>query len=185
MGPCKLLQDEVEQLLGSDALARLATNDDAGYPHITPVWFHWDGTTIRITSLRSKPHLTRSRKDPQVCVLVDAEEPDRSDGQRPNHQVRMIGDAQLVDDVEGVWTRLITHRYLTGPGAEATAERRAAADRVVIENPADQRRRYRLRSSARFATTEISSSRPWPNRRCPSDRSTWHSPPEATSNQRR
>jgi hypothetical protein len=65
-------------------------------------------------------------------VCVDVEEPERGDGQRPNRQVRAIGTAELFADEDGSWTRRITGKYVTGPGAAEHAAHRAADQRLVI-----------------------------------------------------
>jgi hypothetical protein len=128
-----LSQREVAELLDRPVSCKLATVDDAGYPHVTPLWFLWDGEVIRMTSLWDKPHLRRLRFNARACVLVEHEEDERADGERPNRQVRLVGDVGLSDDFDGSWTRRITGRYLRGPSAELVAVRRAAGRRVVIE----------------------------------------------------
>jgi nitroimidazol reductase NimA-like FMN-containing flavoprotein (pyridoxamine 5'-phosphate oxidase superfamily) len=40
--PRRLDQDEVDTLLALDVLARLATIDRQGFPHVTPLWFVWE-----------------------------------------------------------------------------------------------------------------------------------------------
>lgn len=129
----RLTERETSDLLSSEVLGRLATLDRAGYPHVTPIWFHWDGEAVRMTSLEDKPHVCRLRNDARAGFVVDIEGEERGDGQRPNRQVRITGDAVLVSDEGGDWTRLITLKYLVGLSAEARAEARAAQSRVVIE----------------------------------------------------
>ena len=130
--PRDLSQWEMAELLDRPVPCKLATVDADGYPHVTPLWFHWDGEVIRMTSLRGKPHLRRLRLNARVCVLVDVEGDERADGERPNRQVRLVGDAELSDDLDGWWTRCITERYLRGPSAERVTDRRAADRRMVI-----------------------------------------------------
>lgn len=129
----RLTERERSDLLCSAVLGRLATLDRDGYPHVTPIWFHWDGEAVRMTSLEDKPHVHRLRNDARVGFVVDIEDEERSDGERPNRQVRITGDAVLVSDEGGDWTRSITLKYLAGLSAEARAEARAAQSRVVIE----------------------------------------------------
>ena len=35
----QLVNDEIDDLLSLGVVARLATIDTAGYPHVTPIWF--------------------------------------------------------------------------------------------------------------------------------------------------
>lgn len=127
-----LSASEVTALLDSDCLARLASLDEDGYPHVTPLWFHWDGQVLRMTSLPGKPHVDRLSRNPRAGVVIDVEDDERSDGQRPNRQVRFVGDVEVVDDVDGEWTRTITARYLAGPGAGERVDKRSRQRRVVI-----------------------------------------------------
>lgn len=133
MAPRPLSESEILELLQSDVVGHLATLDVDGYPDVTPIWFHWDGETIRMTSLPNKPHVRRLRHDARAGFVVDLEAGELSDGQRPNRQVRIVGDTALSDDTHGDWTRVITHRYLRGPGAKTQTEKRSAQQRVVIE----------------------------------------------------
>ncbi|WP_433732377.1 pyridoxamine 5'-phosphate oxidase family protein [Nocardia sp. CA-129566] len=102
---------EIAGLLASDIVAHLATIDAAGYPHVTPIWFLWDQHAFRLTSWAGRPHLRRIRANPRVGLVIDREVGRRADGQRPNRQVRIIGDAELTIDPDGVWTQRIWEKY--------------------------------------------------------------------------
>jgi len=65
-------------------------------------------------------------------MLVDTEDAERDDGQRPNRQVRAIGEAEVFRDSGGLWTSRITEKYVRGPGAAASIASRAADQRVVV-----------------------------------------------------
>ncbi len=85
--------------------------------------------------VRCKPHVHRLRNDARVGFVIDIEDDERSDGKRPYRQVRITGDAALVSEEGGDWTRSITLKYLVGMSADARTEARAAQSRVVIELP--------------------------------------------------
>lgn len=102
--------------------ARLATLDRDGFPHVTPLWFVWDGTAFYMTSIHDRPHLARLRREPRAGICVDVEDLERADGQRPNRQVRAIGEAEVFLDVGGEWTKRIT-------GAGPNCEHRRARER--------------------------------------------------------
>ncbi|GAB2670260.1 pyridoxamine 5'-phosphate oxidase family protein [Nocardia goodfellowii] len=108
----QLRQAEIAGLLADDTVAYLATIDAAGYPHVTPIWFLWDGSAFRLTSFADRPHVRRIRLNSRVGVVVDHELGLRADGQRPNRQIRIIGDAELTDDRQGRWTARIREKYL-------------------------------------------------------------------------
>jgi nitroimidazol reductase NimA-like FMN-containing flavoprotein (pyridoxamine 5'-phosphate oxidase superfamily) len=130
--PRRLSDTELEVLLATDVPARLATVDADGYPHVTPLWFIWADDAFQMTSFADKPHLRRLAGDPRAGVCVDVEEPQREDGERPNRQVRALGDAEVFPDTNGEWTRRITGKYVTGPGLEIQLERRLAGERIVV-----------------------------------------------------
>ncbi|MGW4773044.1 pyridoxamine 5'-phosphate oxidase family protein [Nocardia sp. NPDC004278] len=122
---------EIAGLLASDIVAHLATIDAAGYPHVTPIWFLWDRHAFRLTSWAGRPHLRRIRTNPRVGLVIDREVGARADGQRPNRQVRIIGDAELTIDPDGVWTQRIWEKY----GGSLDQQDRA---RVLITITPDQ-----------------------------------------------
>lgn len=120
-------------MLQADVVGHLATVDAAGYPHVTPLWFHWDGEAARMTSVAGRPHLARLVANPRACLAVDLEDAERDDGERPNRQVRLIGDVTLIDDADGHWSAAISNRYLHGVGVAIQSERRRHQSRVVME----------------------------------------------------
>jgi hypothetical protein len=85
-----------------------------------------------MTSFFDSPHLRRLERNPHAGLCVDQEGDVGPDGERPNRQVRAIGEAELFPDADGEWTRLTTLKYVHGPGASEQAAARTAADRVVI-----------------------------------------------------
>jgi hypothetical protein len=79
-----------------------------------------------------RPHLWRLQTNPRAGLCIDAEQPERSDGERPNRQVRAVGCAEVFIDPDGAWTRRITEKYVRGPAAAERSAARAADDRLVI-----------------------------------------------------
>jgi PPOX class probable F420-dependent enzyme len=130
--PRPLDPGEIEALLGLDVPARLATLDRDGFPHVTPLWFLWSDGAFYMTSVADRPHLRRLAANPRAGVVVDTEDAERDDGQRPNRQVRAIGEAQVFSDSGGQWTMRITEKYVRGAGAAASIASRAADQRVVV-----------------------------------------------------
>jgi PPOX class probable F420-dependent enzyme len=126
---------EIEELLACHVPAHLATLDAHGFPHITPLWFIWAEDAFYMTSITDRPHLRRLARDPRAGICVDIELAEREDGQRPNRQVRAVGNADLMPDTDGIWTRRITEKYVYGP---------TAAERITMRT-ADKRTAIRLR----------------------------------------
>jgi nitroimidazol reductase NimA-like FMN-containing flavoprotein (pyridoxamine 5'-phosphate oxidase superfamily) len=130
--PRRLDAREIETLLALDVPAHLASLDSDGFPHVTPLWFVWEDGAFYMTSIADRPHLKRLARNPRAGVDVDVEDPERADGERPNRQVRAIGNAELSQDHRAAWTTRITEKYVRGPAAAATVAARAADERIVI-----------------------------------------------------
>lgn len=128
----RLDESEVEGLLSLDAVAHLATIDSDGYPHVTPIWFLWVGEVFYLTSYAGRPHLDRIMRNPRVGLVIDVEAALRADGERPNKQVRVIGDATVSLDRDGMWTRRIRAEYIDGSTAPGAVDRALDRERMLI-----------------------------------------------------
>ena len=86
-----------------------------------------------MTSLPGRPHVKRLAHNSKAALAIDTEAEERDDGERPNRQVRLVGDVTLLDDVGGRWTDEITRRYVRGVGAAKRRESRRQQRRILIE----------------------------------------------------
>lgn len=120
--PRRLIQAEIDELLHGDHVARLATFDAAGYPHVTPLWFLWEQEVFHLASDTARPHLARIRANPRVGLVINAEDPKRADGERPNRQLRVVGTAELHADPGGEWSRRIWAPCTLGRTADQPRE---------------------------------------------------------------
>jgi len=60
------------------ALAHVGTVMSDGAPHVTPMWFDYDGTLIRVNSARGRVKDRNMRRNPAVAVsIVDPDDPYR------------------------------------------------------------------------------------------------------------
>jgi nitroimidazol reductase NimA-like FMN-containing flavoprotein (pyridoxamine 5'-phosphate oxidase superfamily) len=131
--PRPLSQAEIDELLHGDHVARLATIDSAGYPHVTPLWFLWAQEALHLASDTGRPHLARIAANPRVGLVVDTEDPEREDGERPNRQIRVVGNAELLRDTDGAWTKRIWVKYRSGhPEPDALTQRLHGRNRTHI-----------------------------------------------------
>jgi Pyridoxamine 5'-phosphate oxidase len=64
---------ELDAFLAGERTCRLATSSPQG-PHLTALWFAWDGTALWIYSIVRSQRWTDLERDPRVAVLVDAGE---------------------------------------------------------------------------------------------------------------
>lgn len=71
-GDLELLNHPVAQgLLSSTEPAQLAYSWLDGTPRTIPIWFHWDGKDIVITTPPRAPKLAALQANPQVAVSID------------------------------------------------------------------------------------------------------------------
>ncbi len=92
-----MTDEELDDYLHSARTLRLATVDDAGVPHVVPLWFVWHDGAIWLNSLRKTRrhrHLLTGRR---VGLVVD-------DGHEyaELRGVRMTGIPTAVPDADGV-----------------------------------------------------------------------------------
>jgi hypothetical protein len=124
---------EIDQLLTAAVPARFASIDGDGFPHVTPLWFLWDSGSLWATSRAGAPHLGRLAANPRAGVVIDVEEDERPDGERPNRQLRLVGTVRLSADHDGFITRRITEKYVLSPGQATMLERRCSVPRTAIQ----------------------------------------------------
>lgn len=71
-GSLELLNDPVAKaLLGSVNPARLAYTWMDGSPRVVPIWFHWTGEQVVVTSPTKAPKLRALATDPRVSLTID------------------------------------------------------------------------------------------------------------------
>jgi PPOX class probable F420-dependent enzyme len=71
-----LSTDWVVELLDRPTLARLGTaNPSTGQPHVTPVWFLWDGECVYISVFSSTRKGKEVARNQRVSVLIDVDNP--------------------------------------------------------------------------------------------------------------
>ena len=108
----------------------LSTNAD-GTPSGVPVWFDWNGETVRIFSSASSRKVDRIRRDPRISVLVT------NDIDEPPSWVRFDGRAELAwdEDAKGLAVDVLAPRYwdLDDPGyAEVVEQWRGAPEDALV-----------------------------------------------------
>jgi general stress protein 26 len=73
----KLTKDQLDAFLDNVILARLSTavrskeNPEFFQPHVTPVWFLWDGESLYISAFTSTRKVKEVRRNPYIAVLID------------------------------------------------------------------------------------------------------------------
>ncbi|WP_200300946.1 pyridoxamine 5'-phosphate oxidase family protein [Streptomyces adelaidensis] len=85
---------ELDEFLSTRRTCRVATVLADGAPHISPLWFVWDGTSLWLYSITRSKRWAALRRDPRVAVVVDAgEEYGELRGVELSGSVEFIGEA--------------------------------------------------------------------------------------------
>jgi len=63
---------EVDEFLAAERTCRVATSGKDGRPHVVPLWFVWDGSSLWLSSVVRSQRWTDLMRDPRVAVVVDA-----------------------------------------------------------------------------------------------------------------
>ena len=80
-------------------IGRLASMRDDGWPHVTPIWYVWEGDRFVLTLGASRRHLRNIARDPKVTLCVD-EDPRTTDLSKSPKAVVCYGLATLREDEE-------------------------------------------------------------------------------------
>lgn len=100
----QLTQNQMEALLKSEAVGRLATLDADGFPYITPVHFVHMGGCIYFHGLAAGRKLANIQRDGRVCFEVERLESllhddDPCDTNTVYQSVIIMGTAEVVEDM--------------------------------------------------------------------------------------
>ncbi|MER5178553.1 pyridoxamine 5'-phosphate oxidase family protein [Streptomyces sp. NPDC002896] len=66
--------DELDEFLSTQRTCRVATVSPDGAPHLSTLWFAWDGTSLWLYSITRSKRWADLRNDPRIAVVVDAGE---------------------------------------------------------------------------------------------------------------
>jgi hypothetical protein len=64
--------EEVDAFLRDERMCRVATVGDGGHPHISPLWFVWDGSALWLNSVVKSQRWANLERNPAVAVVIDA-----------------------------------------------------------------------------------------------------------------
>jgi hypothetical protein len=68
-----MTRNELDGFLARERTCALATVGPRG-PHVTALWFVWDGTALWISSITRSQRWVDAQRDPRVAVVVEAGE---------------------------------------------------------------------------------------------------------------
>ena len=118
---------EMADLLASTALAQVATIGPGGEPHVNPVWFDWDGQTLRFSQLAGRQKVRNLRRDNRIAVSI-------VDPGNPYRYLELRGIARIEPDPDLAFVDRVTMKYL-GEGRDETRNPPGEERVVVVVEP--------------------------------------------------
>ncbi|HST83624.1 MAG TPA: pyridoxamine 5'-phosphate oxidase family protein [Kineosporiaceae bacterium] len=108
---------EVDAFLAEQRICRVATNGTNG-PHVTPLWFAWDGSALWLTSLARSQRWVDLQRDPRIAVVIDAgEDYGQLRGVELRGSVEIVGEVPRTGEPNDELTmpeQLMADRYTGG-----------------------------------------------------------------------
>ncbi|GGW45029.1 pyridoxamine 5'-phosphate oxidase [Streptomyces lucensis JCM 4490] len=84
---------ELDEFLTAQRTCRVATVSADGAPHVSALWFAWDGASLWLYSVVRSRRWAQLRRDPRVAVVVDSgEEYDQLRGVELSGRVEFVGE---------------------------------------------------------------------------------------------
>ncbi|MGW3208766.1 pyridoxamine 5'-phosphate oxidase family protein [Streptomyces sp. NPDC001135] len=84
---------ELDTFLTGQRTCRVATVSADGTPHVSALWFAWDGTSLWLYSVVRSRRWAQLRRDPRVAVVIDSgEEYDQLRGVELSGRVEFVGE---------------------------------------------------------------------------------------------
>ncbi|POX44531.1 pyridoxamine 5-phosphate oxidase [Streptomyces sp. Ru71] len=101
---------ELDEFLAEQRTCRLATVSADGSPHVSALWFLWDGTALWLYSVVRSRRWADLRRDPRVAVAVDTgEDYGELRGVELSGAVEVVGEVprtgELCAELDAVETR--------------------------------------------------------------------------------
>jgi hypothetical protein len=62
---------EIDEFLATQRTCRVGTVGATGSPHVTPLWFAWDGAALWLYSIVDSQRWADVNRDPRIAVVVD------------------------------------------------------------------------------------------------------------------
>jgi hypothetical protein len=119
---------ELDAFLGSERTCRVATASADG-PHLTALWFVWDGTSLWLYSIIRSKRWRDLGQDPRIAVLIDTgHDYNELRGAELRGRVEVVGEAPRTgqpDPELNTPERLFAGKYLDGSDTMVHDQRHA------------------------------------------------------------
>jgi PPOX class probable F420-dependent enzyme len=86
--------EELDRFLAEQRMCRLGSVLADGAPHVSPLWFVWDGSALWLHSIVKSQRWANLMRDPRVSVAVDA-----GDDYFELRGVELMGRVEVVGEV--------------------------------------------------------------------------------------
>jgi PPOX class probable F420-dependent enzyme len=106
-----MISDKARAVLGSDALAHVATIDPDGKPQVTIAWVGLDGDEIVMATLGDQRKLRNMRRDPRVTLSFET---DVVNDWGLHEYLVIYGEATVTDGGAPALLQELAHTYM-GP----------------------------------------------------------------------
>lgn len=104
-------KERLEKFLAEANLMDLATITPDGFPHVTPVWFDWDGKTFFISTTRERKKARNLMENSRAGFSIAPKE-------LPYRAAVGYGTVEIVDDEKGELLRKLAGKYLPADKAD-------------------------------------------------------------------
>ena len=120
-----VLAPDVEAFIREPHVAALATVRPNGRPHVTPVWYDYDGHEFIVSTFRHTQKMTNVARKGYAALCINTR-------QVPYQQVIVEGAARVGSPLDNVWRERVASRYLGEMAGRAYAHDTADWDSVAI-----------------------------------------------------
>ncbi|NMD28034.1 MAG: hypothetical protein GYA81_08730 [Chloroflexi bacterium] len=107
----------INTFLSEPLIARMATADKSGQPHVVPVWFAWDGSALWVSAFSSTRKVKDLEENPLISVAIDETKDDDA-----TRAVILEGKAELLREPAEFLKRQFTWIYARYVGEEHVGE---------------------------------------------------------------
>lgn len=124
-------KDRLEKFLAEANLLDLATITPDGFPHVTPVWFEWDGKHFLISTTKERKKARNLMKNSRAGFSIAPKE-------LPYRAAVGYGTVEIEDDAKGALLQKLARKYLPPEKADKYWEQlmQMGGNRVILKlNP--------------------------------------------------
>lgn len=105
-----MTSEEMQIILSKPINAIVGVNRADGEPQLTPVWFAWDGTFFRFSTIKDRVKYLNIKRDPSISLIVDDLE--------AHKYITAYGRAEIIEHNVGELARPIIQKYVSGDRLE-------------------------------------------------------------------